>query len=234
MNTYRLNTKLITNMSSVLFMPATKIMKNAKIATTTWYHMMQFPDTITIQQLLNIANGLHIPARRFFSTGKVDFVGTREDYIISHYIDCHYDASVLKDHIDNRRDATWQRAAEAVGMTYGNLRNSLLAIRRTPVIRFLGACHALNIDPFTILIDPNPEPKRGRHESRQSASKPDIRHEIAAMRQDIDMLTATVADLTRKYEELLQAHNNLLHRTNVSIETVNGGHIDIAADTRNQ
>ena len=232
MNTYRLNTKLITNMSSVLLMPVTRIRKDADIATTTWYHIMHYPETITIQQLLNIANGLHIPVRRFFLTDGKDVAVKRcEDYIADDYKPCGYDGDALREIVKNRRDATWQKAVDATGITRDNLKNSLLAVRRTPVTRFLVACQALKIDPFSILLDPNPEPKpKGRRPS-SAAGDSALHAEVKLLRKDVESLSQTVDDLKGKYENLIRNYEQLARRLQVNIGTINDSTIGTINDS---
>ena len=208
MKTYRLNEKLISTLSSVLFMPAADMMTAANIATTTWYHIMQVPEAITIQQLLAIANGLHIPVRRFFSAEKADIIGKRDDYIAEPYQPCHYDADALQKIVSSRADTTWQQAAKATGITRDNLRKSLLAVRRTPVTRFLAVCEAFNIDPFTVLVDPNPSKAENRKKRGVNPAK-DIAADIAALHKKINDLTGTVTELSEKYDKLLEAYTRL-------------------------
>lgn len=229
MKAYHLNTKLISSLSTVLYIPSSELIKATGISTTTWYHIMQVPALITIQQLLGIANGLHIPVRRFFTFGSTDIIGRRDDYITDNYMKCFYDAAVLQSIVDNRRDATWQKAAAATGMAYTNLRKSLLAIRRTPVTRFLTVCEAFNIDPFSVLIDPNNEAGEKRQTSTQQRRS--MQKDIEALHRKFDELSNTVSDLQEKYVNLLRAHNQLLHRINVNIGTINSSNIGIAADS---
>ena len=106
----------------------------------------------------------------------------------------------------------------------------MMAVTRTPVTRFLTVCQVFGINPFTILVDPNPESgKKAERKGRQNDMEY-MRKETAALRKDLDELSAVVADLKEKYEKLMQAHANLLHRTNVNINTINGGHVGITAD----
>lgn len=234
MNSIRLNTKVIGTLSDVLYLSAVAMQEKTDIANTTWYALMQRPDGITIQQLLAIANGLHIPVRRFFSFGKVDFVGRRDDYVTDPYLDCRYDADALQEIVNNRPAATWKKASDATGITPINLRKSLLAVRRTPVTRFLIACQALDIDPFTILIDPNPLPKRqsrrGTTQTLPAGSGKEIHAELCALREDVRTLSATVADLAEKYKTLLADHEKLARRVSVNIENINSSYIGIAAE----
>lgn len=200
MNAVHLNTTLISSLCDVLFMSAADIRKKSAIPCTTWYTIMGKPSAITIQQLLSIANGLHIPVKLFFSEGDVDIVGHRDDYVTEPYQDCYYSAEALQNIIDSRPDTTWQKAADATGVTRDNLRKSLLAVRRTPVTRFLIACGALGISPFDILIDPNPE--KGTEQKHEG-------NDVDKLLEDMRKLSATVEDLTSKYKALLTRQSKL-------------------------
>ena len=216
----QLNTKLISNLSDVLRLPAADMMEKARIPCTTWYKIAAHPETVTIQQLTAIANGLRIPVHRFFLEGNTGNAARREDYVAEDYRPCSYEPDVLQRLVDSRHDITWQKAADATGVTYDNLKKSLLSIRRTPVDRFLRACEAFGIDPFTVLIDPNPRKKPGKRPSpTPSGGEATIRAEIAAMREDIGRLNEAVRQVTEKYSELagrydglLEAHKQLLGR----------------------
>lgn len=232
MRNLRLNKKLICNLSSVLLIPAADVIKATGIANSTWYNMMQRPDGITIQQLLAIANGLHIPVRRLFSSGHAHVIGKRDDYIVEPYQLCRYDENTLHEFVNTRHDATWKAAAEMVGMSYSRLRNSLLAVTRTPVERFLTVCQVFDIDPFTILCDPNPElvKRQPRCKKQDTAG---MREEIASLRENIKALSAAVEDLTEKYLKLLADHQELDRRVNinsVNIQNFTDSHLSIAAD----
>jgi len=234
MNTVRLNTKLLGSLCTVLRMSASELIDLSHIPCTTWYSMMSKIEGITIQQLLAIANGAHVPVRRFFSFDKADVVGRREDYVTEPYLPCHYEGDVLKQLVSTNPDATWQKAAKATGMNYSRLKDSMLAVRRTPVIRFLTVCEAFAIDPFKILIDPNPEQKKGRKAPavHASAEVTALRAEVTTLHSDINDLRATVATLMAKYEALLAEHERLAKRINVNIDTINSSYIGIAAETQ--
>lgn len=226
MDNIRLNIQLVTSLGAVLFMPAADVISATGIANSTWYDIMKKPEGITVQQLLAIANGLHVPVRRFFSTGRADIIGRREDYVEDPYAECRYDEEALREFVTSRPAATWKGAADAVGMSYQRLRDSLLAVTRTPVVRFVEVCRFYGIDPFTILVDPNPPAGERR-------KKPIRRGEAEAMRVRIEELSRKVDDLTAKYEALLKAHEQLARRVQVNIGTISGGNIStigIAAD----
>ena len=221
MNGLRLNTKLLSALHSVLLMQAVDLRKAAGIARSTWYDITSRHDTITVQHLLSIANGLHIPVRRFFSTGRTDVIGRREDYVADPYTDCYYLGETLREAINERKDATWQRAGEIAGMTYQHVQKSLSSETRTPVVRFLAVCEAFGIDPFTILVDPNPEPKPEQNRKPRRNDQAMLT-EIAALRQDIGRLSGTVEDVTRKYDDLLAKYDRLLSAHKALLDRFNG------------
>lgn len=227
--TYRLNTRLIRDLGKVLFMPAAEIVAATGMNRSTWYRIVESPHIITVQQLLVIADSLHIPVRRFFFTGRTDVVGKRDDYITEDYLPCRYDADALQDMVDSRPDLSWQQAADATRVTRDNFRLSMLAVTHTPVVRFLKACEVWGIDPFTVLVDPNPEPVT---EKKKGGGKEqtDLHAEIGRLRDDVRALSGTVDDLIRKYEMLLDAHKSLVKRINVNIENVSSSYIGIAAN----
>lgn len=223
----RINTQLLANLSEVMLLPATEIITLSDIPNTTWYSLMKNPSSITVQQLLGLANGLHIPVRRFFSASRTDVVGKREDYLADPYLPCSYDGEALKRIVSLRRTATWRRAADAVDMTPLRLRDSLLAVRRLPVERFLSVCDVFDVDPFSVLIDPNPaQSKAGRLRSGDA----DLRVKVADLSRRMDDVVASVDSLMEKYRALLEAHQRLLQRINVHIENFTDSHLNIAAE----
>ena len=210
MNNVRLNENLIKSLGSVIRMSSAEMIAKTGIPCTTWYNIMKKPAVMTVQQLLAIANGLHIPVSRFFSTGKADLIDKREDYVTEPYLPCRYEDSVLQELVSKRNDASWKKAADLAGMSRTRMRNSMLAVTRTPVIRFLDACKTFDIGPFTILIDPNPKTKR----VKKAAAPSPLITEIALMREEIEKLTATVTEITAKYADLAVKYDDTLSKYN--------------------
>lgn len=213
-NKIRLNARLVSSLNSVLFKSAAELMDAAGIASTTWYKVMKEPNSITVQQLLAISNALKIPVRRFFSSGSSDIVGHHDDYVVDNCLPCSYDADSLRAFVESNNRVTWQMAAEATRTTPSHLRNSMLLETRLPVPRFLTACEAFGIDPFSILIDPNATSSKGR--------KPDIgalgvemaalRADLASIRAEVEKINGTVAELQAKCDDLLSAYDALARR----------------------
>lgn len=215
-----LNSRLIASLSSVLRLSHAEMISSTGITKSTWYNLMETPDAIALQQLLAIANGLHIPVRRFFYEGKLCMVEQKGDYVVQPYQDCYYDADALKEYVSNRPDATWRKAAEVTGMAPSRLRNSLLAMTRTPVSRFLTVCSVFDIDPFSVLIDPNTEKVRADYRTKPGVSSSST--DIEALRRDVSRLSDTVSDLLQKYNDLQQQFNDLLRNSD--------SHVHIAAE----
>lgn len=202
MDSVQINSKLISSLSSILSIQTRELVSATGITISTWYNLMQSPSDITIQQLLAIANGLHIPVRKFFSEGHIDFVGRHTDYIVSPYIDCYYDSDSLQIITKSRSDFTWKKASQASGITPVRLKKSLIGTTRTPIKRLLSICNTFNIDLFSILIDPNPEQKK--HEPKSYIPK------TCVTRNESDnAILADITDLYRQIEQLKHILDNL-------------------------
>ncbi|MCK8622542.1 hypothetical protein [Prevotella sp. E13-27] len=170
---------------------------------------MEKPSIITVQQLLTIANGLHIPVRHFFSTGCDNIISHRDYYIKEPYLPCHYDANALQEIVSKRPDITWQKAADATGVTRDNLRKSLLGDSRTPITRFLAACNALDVDPFAIIVDPNMEESKEPNSCTDlsKTSLTTLSKELLAMRKEMTRLKAQLFNTNIELTNLRRNQN---------------------------
>lgn len=232
MGKIRINTRLIASLSRVLRLTHREVSDAAHIPLGTWYRLIKAPEDISVQQLLGIANGLYIPVRRFFSEGKTDIVGTREDYITdsTRYQQCYYDSDAVRAVVGPGTSITWRRVGEVVDMHYTRASESLLAERPVPVARVLTFADAFGFSPFQFIVDPNPERKAGGRTSAARRADDALRDEIAELRQQIAALNTTVTTLTDKYTALLDAHNTLARRISVNIEHIQDSHLSIAAE----
>ena len=232
MSKYTLNIELIRRLSAILFLPTSELVAATSIPTATWYKIINNSNAVTIKQVLSIANGLCIPARRLFSSSNITYIGHASEYVVHPYKECYYNPTAFQDIIKNRPDCSWKQAAKVVGMSCQRLQDSLLAITRTPINRFLIVCNVFNIDPFEILIDPNPteKPKANQQVVPQITQKDDVHKDIATLQQQMTLLKESISDLTLKYEKLLDDHKKLTRHIYMSIE-----HIDryptIASET---
>jgi len=194
-----LNAMLLRTLDSVLSIPSVDMVDMAGITKHAWYSMRRNPESVTVKQLVSLSNAFHVPVRRFFSSGATDLVGCREDYVEPDFRPCSYDAGILMRYINACPGATWQKAADAVGMTRDNLRHSLLGDTRTPVVRFLASCEALDVDPFSVLIDPNPV-----HRPSARRVSPGASADVIVLQRRVDALQAEVDDLKAKFNALIQ------------------------------
>lgn len=202
---YRLNTKLLQTLGKVLDMTNTELMEATGIKNSTWYRIMGNPDEMTIQQILSIANGLHIPVTWFFSIGDTDIICKKGEYIRHSYKNCYYNSEALASFVNTRSIATWQSIANSLGMTRTNLRNSLLSITRLPVARLLTVCNVFDMDPFYFIIDPNPPHADQREKEKTIATMREyetILANIAAMKREIVYFKVLLEETRREIAEL--------------------------------
>lgn len=212
----RLNTNLFPSLGRVLDMSNTELMKATGIKNATWYRIMGHPDEITVQQLIAIANRLCIPVRRFFLFDNANMVGSKDDYIENPYKPCHYDTKNLLHLINTRAVATLQDVADTLGITRSNLRNSLVLATRLPLERFLTACEYFGIDPFCVIIDPNPLHVDQRERMNLLATKQEyaaIQHDISIIQRELTIFRAEIinvrrdiAGLSKKIDMFIDAH----------------------------
>lgn len=209
----KLNTHLLSSLPRVLFMTHNEVSQASGISIACWYRLIKRPDRITVQQLISLANGLHIPVSLFFSTDEADVIGVRDDYVMQlNYQNCYYDSEAVHRRIGDGTATSWREAAEAVGMHWTNVSSSLLAVSRTPVTRLLALCEAFHFDLFEFLVDPNKGAIR-RHVGSSKADVPDdLKAEIRNLREDVRQLEETVKNLSWRYDDLLKAHKDLLKR----------------------
>ena len=208
----RLNVTLLPALGRVLGKTHAEIMESTGIKNTTWYHIMGHPDEITVQQLISIANGLHIPVRRFFSIDDTDVISSREDYIANPYQPCRYDSKALQ-HLFNLHNITWQGAANVLGISRIHLRKSLLSITRLPVARFLAVCETFGIEPFLIIIDPNPQHINRKKQKKVFATAQEnatilqdltnTQRELVNLKAILDKTMQDMAELGEKLDALI-------------------------------
>ena len=154
-DTVQLNELLLTNLHKVLGMPHADVAIAAGIAVTTWYRLMKEPQRFTVQQLLNLSNGLHIPVRHFFYR-QTTHIGNRDDYVVNlDYKSCYYDSDAVRRLIKESTKISWQDAADVTGIHAFRVKESLLAVYRLPVTRLITFCNAFDLNLFDYIIDPN-------------------------------------------------------------------------------
>lgn len=181
-NMMQLNEKLLKELPRILNMTNGAISEKSNIAISTWYRIVQTPYKISVHQLIDLANGLHIPVSRFFSSEYFDEIGKREDYIVcDNFKDCYYNGEAIQKVVKSGVVSSYKDAATTVGVHPNRVKESLLAVHRLPVTRLLNFCNAFTLNFFEFIVDPNLETDSGVLDSRLGIpllSKP-YKHNLA-------------------------------------------------------
>ena len=206
----QLNEKLLKNLSRVLCMTHGAISAQSNIAIATWYRIVQTPSKISVQQLLDLANGLHVPVSRFISMDEENVINKREDYIIySGYQNCYYDRDAIQKVISSGIISSYRDVASIAGLHPNRVKESLLAIHRLPVVRLLKICTTFTINVFDFIVDPNPQNANVKEQKETTAPmsedavilhniatmlreqaifRAEVRHDIARLNKKVDMI----------------------------------------------
>lgn len=204
----QLNENLFKGMAHVLRMSYKEISTQSGISITTLYRIIETPLKISVQQLIDLANGLCVPVSRFFSQNSMEEVGEREDYINSNYYKlCFFDKSAVQRIIESDTVSSYRDIASVVGLHPNRVKESLLAEHRLPVTRLLNFCDNLNIDFFSIVVDPNSISAKAKERKdldtvseyaiimndiatmmrEQAIFRDEVRRDIARLNKKIDM-----------------------------------------------
>ena len=217
----KFNEKTWKQLAKVLRKSQPEVINEVGIAQSTWYSILNRPSDISVKNLLKVSNRLHIPVRRFFSTGSTEVIGRREDYILEPYAECDYNGGRLRSIILSRC-ISWQEVARVVEMDRNRVRDSIMSMS-TPVSRLILICNTYDIDLFEVLIDPNPDIKIKK---ARKAPLP----ETAVMQREIQELCRTVEKLQQEVSTLQEEYKALAYRVSVNIDTFNNSHLSIAAE----
>ena len=202
----QLNEKLFKSLSSVLRMTYKEISSQTNIAMTTLYRIIETPSKISVQQLLDLANGLCVPVSRFFSKDSKEPVGEREDYIeFDHYKLCFYDKGAMQKVINSSIVSSYREIASVVGLHPNRVKESLLAEHRLPVTRLLKFCETLKLEFFNFVIDPNSISVNTKEQNKNLGGVSEyatIMYDIATMQREIASFKILLEDTKRGIEEL--------------------------------
>lgn len=163
----QLNEKLIKELPRILNMTNGAISEKSNIAISTWYRIVQTPSNISVHQLIDLANGLHIPVSRFFKSEYSNEIGKRDDYIVgNNFKECYYNGEAIQKVVKSGVVSSYKDAATSVGVHPNRVKESLLAVHRLPVTRLLNFCNAFTLNFFEFIVDPNLETDSGVLDSR--------------------------------------------------------------------
>lgn len=199
-----LNEKLLKELHHVLFITHEGISKQSNIAIATWYRIVKTPSRISVQQLIDLANGLQIPVNHFFSMDNKDIIDQQEDYIVySGYKRCYYDIDAIRKVIGSGIFTSY-RNNPIVGISAYRLKESLLAPHRLSVTRFLEFCSTFNYPPFDFIVDPNIRAESLQWESNDGMPLPE---DILSMRKEMDRLRAQLFNTQYELDNLRRNQN---------------------------
>ena len=202
----QLNENLFKSLARALRMTYKEISSQSNISMTTLYRIIETPVKISVQQLIDLSNGLHVPVSRFFSKDNNETVGQREDYIIfDGYKECYYNKAAMQEIIDSGSISSYRDIASVVGLHPNRVKESLLAEHRLPVTRLLDFCNTLKISYTFLIVDPNPTSVNAGERRDATAIVPDnaaILHDIATMQREMASFKILLEETKRNIDEL--------------------------------
>lgn len=233
------NMLLFSRISKVLDISEAEIARRCGMTQQALNRYTSADIMLSVQKLLIICNALRMPTYYFVSEDNHHIVPNRETATIQpdHWRPITWDRQAVELTFGDREGQIyWKDVAEAMGVTSQKPHDRFLLRKRFPINDFLQTCNKLNLSPFQFLIDLNldtPAKRKsgstvtGGSAAGKAVLPPPYPADIAALCRKIDTLSATVADLTQKYQSLLRAHEALAHRVQVNIQNVHNSHIGI-------
>lgn len=210
----KLNENLFKDLAGALRMTYKEISSQSNISMTTLYRIIETPSKISVQQLIDLANGLRVPISRFFSKDSKEAVGEREDYInFNRYKLCFYDKSAMQKVIESSTVSSYREIASVVGLHPNRVKESLLAEHRLPVMRLLTFCDGLKLDFFNFVVDPNTisaNARKQRNDLGNASEYAAILHDIESMLREQaifrEEIRRDIARLDKKIDMFINAN----------------------------
>lgn len=227
MEKWSFNCLLLSHISDALELSEAAIARRCGMTQAVLNRYTRQEIVLSVQVLIKICNTLRIPASFFVSKNANHVIPARGTMTVNPqtWQPVEWDSEAVELTFGDKR-INWKDVAKVMGVTSQRPHDRFLLHTRFPVTDFFKVCNHYEISPFRFLIDNNGEHK----EKRSMSSRKEFKNEIDRMSKQISRLSDTVADLTKKYEELLEAHNSLAKRVNVNINTINNSYIGIAAE----
>lgn len=219
------NMLLLNKLSDVLDISVLEIARRCGINQPVLYHYMKGKTELTVNTLIQMCNALRMPSRYFISENNHHIIPTRETATI--------ESARWKPITWNRKEVEltfgdgegkiyWKDVADVMHVTSGRPHDRFLLRTRFPISSFLLTCDHYNLSPFLFLNDPNVNIPIQKMKKKPTAppSYEELSHKVDTLEHDI-------ADLTKKFEALLRAHEALAKRVQVNIQNVHNSHIGI-------
>jgi len=241
MDKWSFNSLLFGRLTDVLDISVTEMAKRCHVRQQVLNRYMKNENELPVKILIKMCNALRMPCHFFVSEYNNHDVPNREIATISaeQWQPIEWDNQAVEHTFgDGEGRIFWKDVAVVMGVTAQKPHDRFLLRKRFPVTDFLVVCNHFNLSPFNFLVDQNRDGsgKKGKG-IRSTAHPPAMLAEISALRDDVDRLARTAADLTEKYrdiaaryDDLLADHKLLLRRFNEYLADT-AAPISIAADT---
>ena len=223
MNKWSFNSLLFNKLPDVLDISGAEIARRCGMKQQVFNRYTNQEVMLSVQILMTICNSLRMPIHFFVSEENSHVIPNRECATIPidewQPIGWNHDA-VEQTFGDGGGRIYWKDVAEAMDVTEQKPHDRFKLKTRFPIDGFLTTCNKLNISPFLFLIDNNRDKakRKGGKRATVPAGHPvgnaDLRTDVAALTKKLEGLSTTVANITVKYDELLQRHTALLERHN--------------------
>lgn len=234
MDKWTFNAVLFSRLTSVLDLSINEMAKRTDIGQQTLNRYISGKYALPVDILIQMCNHLRMPSYFFVSENNKHDIPIREIVTLSadRWQPVSWDCQAVEHTFgDGGGRIFWKDVAEVMGLTPNKPHARWLLQTRFTVAEFLKVCSHFDLSPFTFLIDHNRE---GHKQDGKHGASPTLLQEVKAMRKDIVTLTATTADLTNKYQTLIdqydalfEAHKALLQRFN---DHLNESYIGMAAE----
>ena len=234
MNKWSFNSLLFSRLPDVLDISGAEIARRCGMKQQVFNRYTNQEVMLSVQILMTICNSLRMPIHFFVSEENNHVIPNRECATIPldewHPIEWNHDA-VEKTFGDGGGRIYWKDVAEAMDVTEQKPHDRFKLKTRFPIDGFLTTCNKLNISPFLFLIDNNRDKAKRRATKKATvpagsstkdrsvalqspAGEASLRADVAALTKKLDGMNTTIAELTAKYDDLLQRHTALLERHN--------------------
>ena len=228
MGKWSFNSLLFSRLSDVLDISGTEIARRCGITQQVLSRYTTNEVVVSVQVLIKICNALRMPCYYFVSEDNNHLLPNRESATIvaEYWQPISWDCQAVEHTFgDGDGRIYWKDVAEAMGVSLQKPHDRFLLITRFPITDFLATCSHLDISPFRFLIDNNRNEIKQRNK-RRALPTLGLSAEIAALRKQIEDLSKTTLDLTKKYQALLDRHNRLERTVNDFLRN----NVGIAAD----
>ena len=204
MEKWRFNQLLFSRLSDVLDISGAEIARRCDLSQQVLNRYMRGESELILQVLIPICNHLRMPAYYFVSEDGNDIIPERERATIPlrYWRPIEWDTQAVELTFgDGEGRIYWKDVAEVMDVTPQKPHNRFLLRTSFKVDAFLLTCSRLNISPFKFLIDKNKDIVIPQSSPKEA--KKDLQAQVEALNQSVRSLSTTVADLTKKYKDLM-------------------------------